>query len=156
MFPEQIWDEADKAGLCRGGPAGSAMPLVWAHAEYLKLLRSANDGRVFDRIAAVEDRYANGRPPSKLEVFKLRRPIKSIPAGFTLRMIAQKHFRALWTVDDWKTVTATESTTVGYAGAFADMPTTAEQAGKLSFTLFWPEENRWEGHNYDVALEATE
>ncbi len=156
MFPEQIWDEADKAGLCRGGPAGSAMPLVWAHAEYLKLLRSANDGRVFDRIAAVEDRYANGRPPCKLEIFKLRRPVKSIPAGFTLRIIAQKHFRALWTLDDWNTVIATESNTVGHAGAFADMPTHAEQAGKLSFTLFWPEENRWEGHNYDVALDATE
>ena len=40
-----------------GKPAGSAVPLVWAHAEYLKLLRSAVDGKVFDRIDPVYERY---------------------------------------------------------------------------------------------------
>lgn len=38
MLPEQVWDEDDmpKAGMYRGKPAGSAMPLMWAHAEYIK------------------------------------------------------------------------------------------------------------------------
>ena len=40
-----------------GRSAGSAQPLVWAHAEYMKLLRSVADGRVFDRISVVEERY---------------------------------------------------------------------------------------------------
>lgn len=40
MLPEQFWD---------GGPCGSASPLGWAHAEYMKLCRSIADGRVFDR-----------------------------------------------------------------------------------------------------------
>ena len=35
------------------------MPLVWAHAEYLKLLRSAVDGKVFDRIDPVYERYCD-------------------------------------------------------------------------------------------------
>jgi glucoamylase len=118
------------------------------------LLRSVFDGRVFDRIAAVEERYANGRERCKLEVFKLRRPVKLIQAGYTLRIIAQQHFRALWTLDNWQTVTTVESATVGRAGSFADVPTTPEQTGTLSFTLFWPEENRWEGHNYDVTIET--
>jgi glucoamylase len=156
MMPEQIWDEPDKNGLVFGGPAGSAMPLVWAHAEYLKLLRSVYDGRVFDKIDAVEKRYANGRECIKLEVFKLRRPVKSVRAGYTLRIIAQQHFRVLWTADDWHTVTAAESTTLGHAGSFADVPTTPEQTGKVSFTLFWPMENRWEGKNFDVAIESAE
>ena len=154
MMPEQIWDEPDRNGLIFGGPAGSAMPLVWAHAEYLKLLRSVFDGRVFDKIDAVEKRYANGRERINLEVFKLRRPVKTIRAGYTLRIIAQHHFRALWTVDDWQTVTTIDSATVGHAGSFADIPTTPKQTGKVSFTLFWPMENRWEGHNFDVAIEA--
>jgi glucoamylase len=154
MMPEQIWDEPDKNGLVFGGPAGSAMPLVWAHAEYLKLLRSVNDGQVFDRVDAVAERYANGRERSKLEVFKLRRPVKEIKAGHTLRIIAQEHFRVLWTVDNWVTVTAVESTTLGFVGSFADVPTKAEQTGALSFTLFWPMENRWEGRNFDVAIYA--
>ena len=154
MLPEQIWDTPDLRGLVLGGPAGSAMPLVWAHAEYLKLLRSARDGKVFDRIAAVENRYARGHKHCKLEVFKLRRPLESIPAGYTLRVINGKHFRILWSADDWQTVTAVESCTVGYAGSFADIPTSDKQSGKLSFTLFWPEENRWEGRNFDVVLES--
>ena len=43
MLPEQVWDEADmpERSMRSGQPAGSAVPLVWAHAEYLKLLRSA-------------------------------------------------------------------------------------------------------------------
>ena len=48
-----------RVGLRLGKSAGSAMPLVWAHAEYLKLLRSVTDGRVFDRISVVEERYAS-------------------------------------------------------------------------------------------------
>ena len=35
--------------LFLGRASGSAMPLVWAHAEYLKLCRSLRDGEVFDR-----------------------------------------------------------------------------------------------------------
>ena len=59
MMPEQVWDEADlpDRSLRLGQPAGSAVPLVWAHAEYLKLLRSAVDGKVFDRIDPVYERY---------------------------------------------------------------------------------------------------
>ena len=47
-----------RRGCIRGQSAGSAQPLVWAHAEYLKLLRSVVDGAVYDRISVVEERYA--------------------------------------------------------------------------------------------------
>ena len=42
LLPEQIWDAPDIPAreLFFGRPSGSAMPLVWAHAEYLKLRRS--------------------------------------------------------------------------------------------------------------------
>jgi glucoamylase len=153
MFPEQIWDRPDLRGLRFGFASGSAMPLVWAHAEYLKLLRSAHDGQVFDRIPPVERRYAMGNAHSNLEVFKLRRQVKSVKAGCVLRIIAQQHFRVMWSVDGWKTAATLESTALGFAGSYADLPTAAEQTGQLSFTLFWTEENRWEGRNFDVAIE---
>ena len=64
------------AQLVMGQPAGSAVPLVWAHAEYLKLLRSAVDGKVFDRIDPVYERYCEpeGRKSkrSDLEIYSLR------------------------------------------------------------------------------------
>jgi glucoamylase len=47
LISEQIWDSPDlgKRGLFLGKPSGSAMPWVWAHAEYIKLRRSLPDGR---------------------------------------------------------------------------------------------------------------
>lgn len=39
------------------------MLLVWAHAEYLKLLRSVADGQVFDLIPALRARYQERRDP---------------------------------------------------------------------------------------------
>ena len=50
MLPEQIWNAADipELELFNGEPTGSAMPLVWAHSEYVKLLRSLKERRVFD------------------------------------------------------------------------------------------------------------
>ena len=154
LLPEQIWDEPDRNGLVFGEPAGAAMPLVWAHAEYLKLLRSTTDGRVFDRISVVEERYGKGHKKSHLEVFKLRRQVKKIQAGKTLRITAHSRFRVIWTADAWKTNQVTDSSAVGHAGSYADIPTAPEQNGAVSFTLFWIEENRWEGRNFDVEIEA--
>lgn len=51
MLPGQVWDGPDlpARGLYRGRATGSASPLGWAHAEYVKLCRSLRDDRVFDR-----------------------------------------------------------------------------------------------------------
>jgi glucoamylase len=152
MLPEQIWDGPETDGWRLGMPTGAAMPLVWAHSEYLKLLRSAADGRVADRIDAVESRYGAGPVRSKIEFFKLRRPIREVPAGSTLRIIAENRFRVHWTSDGWTTAHDIESTWMGYSGSYADLPTAPGQSGSLSFTLFWPEEHRWEGRNFDVEI----
>jgi glucoamylase len=46
------------------------MPLMGAHAEYVKLLRSIRDSPVFDR-TIVAERYLNKRGRTDLEVWKL-------------------------------------------------------------------------------------
>jgi len=155
MLPEQIWDEPDTNGLVLGGPAGSAMPLVWAHSEYLKLLRSAADGRVFDLIPIVEERYAKGNhPPCGIEVFKvLRRQIRVMPAGKALRITSANRFLVRWSADGWATQQDLESTQLGYLGSYADLPTAKGQTGSLIFTVYWPDEDRWEGKNFEVELE---
>jgi glucoamylase len=50
LLPEQIWDADNipEKGLIQGQPTGSVTPLLWAHGEYVKLLRSLRDGKVFD------------------------------------------------------------------------------------------------------------
>jgi hypothetical protein len=40
-----------------GHASGSAMPLVWAHAEYLRLCRSRFDRRIFDQPPQTVERY---------------------------------------------------------------------------------------------------
>jgi glucoamylase len=156
MLPEQIWDAPPLDGMETGRPTGAAMPLVWAHAEYLKLLRSATDGRVFERISVVEERYAGKtRHMGNPEIFKLRRPVKEIRAGSTLRVVAENRFRVLWTLDGWATVNTRESASVGFPGSFADLAVPEARNGTLSFTLFWPGENRWEGRNFDVEILAS-
>ena len=59
LIPEQVWDAAPipDRELAPGRPTGSAMPLVWAHGEYVKLLRSLADGRVFDMSPHTMRRY---------------------------------------------------------------------------------------------------
>ncbi|HEX7390986.1 MAG TPA: glucan 1,4-alpha-glucosidase, partial [Acidiphilium sp.] len=59
LLPEQVWDADDipEHELFRGRPSGSAMPLVWAHAEYVKLLRSLRDGAIFDLPPQTVRRY---------------------------------------------------------------------------------------------------
>jgi glucoamylase len=155
MLPEQIWDAPDmpKRGLKLGKPTGAAMPLVWAHAEYIKLLRSITDGEVFDRISVVADRYSHGRKTPVIEVFRMDRQIKAVAAGRTLRMLSSEPFTLVWTVDDWKTTHTANSRGVGCLGQVADMDTKPATAGKVIFTIKWRSSDRWEGRNFEVRLD---
>ena len=81
LLPEQAWDGADlpQAYMYCGRPTGSAMPLMWAHAEYIKLLRSVRDGKVSDLIYDVAKRYLGGRADRQLfEVWKPTRQVRSV------------------------------------------------------------------------------
>jgi glucoamylase len=163
MMPEQVWDEPDvpDTSLLPGEPAGSAVPLVWAHAEYLKLLRSAVDGKVFDRIDSVYERYCEregqGRTRRNLEIYSLRRPIQKIAVGDTLRVLDGNRFDLVWSVDGWQTPQTVASRSLGSAGYSVDLSATdlatGQAGGRLSLTLHWPEQERWLGYNVEVKIE---
>ena len=158
MLPEQVWDYADlpEEGMYFGRSAGSAQPLVWAHAEYTKLLRSVTDGQVFDRISVVADRY--GVPShqrsfhSRMEIFQVGRPISAVAQGGTLRIMDAERFRVVWSADGWATKSALDSRLIGRPGAFADIVIGPQQTGSIVFTLFWPEKDRWLGRNVEVEI----
>jgi glucoamylase len=161
MLPEQIWDYADlpSAGMYLGHSAGSAQPLVWAHAEYLKLLRSAADGRVYDRISVVAERYAvapgKRNFTSRIEIFQIGRPVSAIAAGNSLRIADHDHFRVVYTFDNWATTLQLDSRSVGYPGSVVDIPTAANQTGSIIFTLVWlgqDQPDRWLGKNIEVSI----
>ncbi len=167
MMPEQVWDEEDipRRGLRFGGPAGSATPLVWAHAEYLKLLRSAHDGKVFDRVDAVYERYSTDsgyKPRRNIEIFTFRRPISRIlvkngvgktPRIPVLRILDERRFEASWSTDNWKTVHTAVSVHRGDSGYSLDIPADAgADNGKIAWTLRWCDTGQWLGYNVEVEI----
>jgi glucoamylase len=159
MLPEQVWDEADmpERSMRAGRPAGSAVPLVWAHAEYLKLLRSAVDGKVFDLIDPVYERYCDveGRKKrrSGVEIYSRRRPIQSISAGKVLRILDEGQFETTWTDDGWQTTHTANSRALGSAGYSADIAP-ADGNREVEWTLRWPEKDAWLGYNVKVKVDA--
>jgi glucoamylase len=155
LLPEQVWDAADLPGqyLRLGGPTGSAMPLAWAHAEYLKLLRSTVDGRVFDQLPEVADRYrGDRRARRRLEVWKHNRQVRRVAGGQTLRVQASEPFRLRWSRDGWGTARDTTSSPTAVGVHYADIELPAAEQPPLRFTFFWPERGRWEGSDYQVAV----
>jgi glucoamylase len=130
------------------------MPLVWAHGEYLKLVRSAVDGRVFDLISEVADRYRNRRKYSSLEVWKFNRQVRSLPAGGILRIQAASPFRLHWTCDEWKQARDTDSVSVGTGHEYVDIRLLPGQLAPIRFTFFWPAIGRWEGRDFQVDIDT--
>jgi len=161
LLPEQLWDLPDlpNSPFVIGGPTGSAMPLAWAHAEYIKLVRSVSDNRVFDRLDIVANHYnpPPGDPPyvpSSVEIWNFDRQFPSMTAGDTVRIPLAAPFRLRWTQDgwnNWQDVTATPLTAIGIY--YVDLPTQAAQASSaLTFTFFWLSSQTWQGTNYSIGL----
>ena len=101
MLPEQVWDSAAVAqrGLERGRATGSAMPLAWAHAEYVKLACSILEGRPVDRPEPLWARYRGRRPEVYLWYWSPQAPIRAMPAGMRLGFCLADAATVSWRVD---------------------------------------------------------
>lgn len=157
MLPEQIWDVPDlpESGMHLGRPTGSAMPLMWAHAEYIKLLRSVHDGMVFDRIPIVAERYLKGKGRKDLEIWKPNRRVRAVTTGKTLRIQAPVSFRLHWTTDEWNKVKETDAASTAAGIHFVDIRVSKRQKAPVQFTFYWHHEDRWEGKDFDVLVRET-
>jgi glucoamylase len=153
MLPEQVCDETYPShSLCVGRPSGSAMPLMWAHAEYIKLLRSATDGRIFDLIPIVAERYLEGRGRKDLEIWKPVRQVRQVASGQTLRIQAPRPFLLHWSADDWQTAQDTESNSTLLEVYFVDIPIETNQKSPIRFNFLWRDNEQWEGRDYEVGV----
>jgi glucoamylase len=153
LMPEQIWDGPDlpSSYLRFGGPTDAAMPLLWAHSEYVKLHRSSADGRVFDLVEPAYDRYVRRNGDRKtLEVWKSNRQVQIVSPGMLLRIQANSPFLLHWTSDDWQHSEDTRSQGTAIDIEFVDIPLPEQQKNPIRFTFLWLEENRWEGKDYTV------
>ena len=158
LMPEQIWDGPDVPPYLRfGGATDAAMPLLWAHSEYVKLHRSAADHRVFDLVEPVYERYVTGTGQRKtIEVWKPNHQVQTVPAGALLRIQANSPFLLHWTGDDWQHSTDTRSHGTAIGIEFVDIPLPKEQKNPIQFTFLWLDEDRWEAKDYKVNVREQE
>jgi len=105
LLSEQVWDGQDipDRELTTGRPSGSATPLLWAHAEYLRLLRSLADGQVFDLLAPVANRYKGG-PPRARAVWRFNHKLRTVARGGQLRIEVLPPAWVHGSADQWQNV----------------------------------------------------
>jgi glucoamylase len=157
LLPEQVWDGVDmpQRELRRGGPTGSAMPLVWAHSEHIKLLRSLRDGKVFDMPRQGVERYIQGKTGSSIRSWRFNNKIRSMPSGKTLRVELLAAAVVHWSIDGRVTFKDSKTSRNQFGIHVADLPV-ADVApdGTIVFTFFWPDAGHWEDEEFSVGFGA--
>jgi glucoamylase len=63
MIPEQVWDQADPtaSGFVFGAGTGSATPLAWSMAQFLRLVVCAEEKRIVEMPNVVADHFLNNK-----------------------------------------------------------------------------------------------
>ncbi|WP_049871027.1 glycoside hydrolase family 15 protein [Sideroxydans lithotrophicus] len=154
MIPEQVWDSdpIPAKGLYPGRPSGSAMPLVWAHAEYIKLLISRQLGHPFDRPAAAWQRYHGVRPAIRHAIWSSQHQIRKIGSGQALFIMVYEPSIIHWSANGWQSAQDTPTRDTGLGLHFAELGTLAVHPGRIDFTIQRVDTGEWLGHNCIVEI----
>ena len=156
MLPEQVWDAAPipERHLATGRPSGSAMPLAWAHAEYVKLVRSIALGHSIDRPEAAWRRYRGIGPKATRATWRFMAPRPSMAAGRLLRLELMAPARIRYSTDGWRTWADLAARDTGLGVWLVDVPGSDLLApgAAVDFTAWWPDAGRWEGRNLRVEV----
>ena len=153
LIPEQVWDEHPPTGHRPGEPSGSAMPLLWAHAEFIKLAVSRHLGRPTDRPAAVWERYGGRRPDPSVWLWTPAAPVVRMPRGKSLWILLPRAALLRWGINGWQKIrdTAAEGAGLGQWRVVLLAPDMV-QAQTLEFTWQCQESGDWHGRDYRIAI----
>lgn len=153
LLPEQVWDSAaiPALGLEPGRPSGSAMPLLWAHAEFLKLLVARERQRPVELLQAIERRY--GGAPRRAAIWHWRDevPLQHLDEHRGLMIEAREPFTLHFGFDGWQRVAERAARALPF-GLWGVLLEAAElgQGGTLEFTRHLA--SGWEGQDHRVEL----
>jgi glucoamylase len=155
LIPEQVWDATDipELELFKGKPTGSACPLVWAHAEYVKLRRSLRECRIFDQPPQTVQRYLVEKRTAEFFLWLFNHKVRTLPCGKKLRIGVLSPATVRWSDDGWKTSHDQHTRDSGLGLNIADLPTDQLPTQRqIAFTFLWDNEH-WEGTNFVVTVE---
>jgi len=157
MLPEQVWDAAPvpSRGLEPGRPTGSAMPLAWAHAEYIKLVVSRSLGRPFDRPGPVWQRYSGKRPRLEHVVWSAHAPASELPEGAALTVAVTSPACFRWGYDGWKEICERRTTPTALGLHTVEIDTTRLKSGRsIDLTYRLEPSGQWAGQDFRIAVVA--
>ncbi|MEO7120627.1 MAG: glycoside hydrolase family 15 protein, partial [Ginsengibacter sp.] len=154
LLSEQIWDTEDIADkeLYFGEHSGSAMPLTWAHAEYIKLCASIKAKKIFDMPPQTQHRYLKLKKKSDFQTWRFEKKLKTLEPGKSLRIEVMAKAAVKWTDDEWKTSHTNETIDTGIEIFITDIKPLKETVSKIEFTFYWEKSAHWENHNYIVEI----
>jgi glucoamylase len=75
------------------------MPLLWAHAEFLKLLSAQADRRASESLAIIDERYGGKRPTAATWHWREASPFDTLPAGRSLLIERTAPFSLSYALD---------------------------------------------------------
>ena len=156
MIPEQVWDgdPIPARRLSLGRPTGSAMPLAWAHAEFVKLLISRNLGRPFDQPSAAWNRYKGKRQTARYAFWWPHARIGSFSEGSDLVIALSRPGTVRYGIDGWRAITESDAKATGLAFYAATLDTARLRVGQVvEFTIRW-DDGTWVGQDFSAAVGA--
>jgi glucoamylase len=156
LFPEQVWDSDDipEMGLYFGKPSGSAMPLAWAHSEYIKLCRSLKAKKIFDMPLQVEQRYLIEKITSNRLIWNFLSKYKFIQRGMNLRIHTMAQATVKWSTDNWVNTSEVNTLDTGLGVYYADIETSElDHEQEIIYTFYWHDADNWEDKDYKLSIE---
>jgi glucoamylase len=168
LLPEQVWDTTaiHERGLQPGRASGSAMPLVWAHAEFLKLLVARERGRPVEWLESV-GRHFGHRPCRQSAMSPTQRavreaavwhwreelPVRYLPRGKSLLIEGREPFVLHLGVDGWHRIEDRQAALAPF-GLWSVLIAHNEfqSAAQLNFTRRY--EHGWEQRDHRIELAA--
>jgi glucoamylase len=156
MMPEQVWDAEDipELNLFSGKASGGAMPLVWAHSEYIKLCRSLKEKEIFDMPSQTRERYLVENKMSNIYIWNFGTQYKYLPKGKVLRVNCLTTATVRWSFDNWITYNEAKTLDSGLGVHYADIPTAGlDHEQEVSYTFYWHDAEKWEDKKYVLNVE---
>jgi len=156
LLPEQIWDTTDitERELFFGHPSGSAMPLAWAHAEYIKLCRSLQDGCVFDTPPQPVERYQREKTSAHFVLWQFSNKRRTMPVGSVLRIGLRSAASISWWTDQNPVANEISTQDTHLDFYIADLPTQLLPAGaQINFSISPADSVEDTNRHFQVSIE---
>lgn len=168
LLPEQVWDApaVPLHGLEPGRPSGSAMPLLWAHAEWLKLLIARERRRPVEWLKSLERHFGHPAIETRTDVqtfatakqaglwrWREDLPLPQLPRGKSLAIEHREPFTLHMGFDGWTRIEDRRAEPTVF-GLWSVVLTEREltPARELNFTRRF--ESGWEERDWRIGLDS--